>query len=298
MYLKINITVFVILFPLFSISLAQQDNLPNLKGPLLGQKPPGNKPKIFAPGFISNQDTKEMGCTWMPGMKEFYFVRQGTPEDPRIWSIWYTKELDGKWTNPEIAGFSGKHLDVAPFITYDGKYMLFYRGSQTDTTIQKGTWIAERKGDNWTEPRFFADAYVMTTADFKTFYCTIDSDGEKVNRQIAYMTCTDGKFSEKKLISGQLNTPHFEAHSNISPNGDFILFDSDRPDGIDDMDIYVSFRNQKGEWSEGINLGEDINKGFYTIPSLSPDGKYIFINADGDIYWVDAKVIEKLRPKK
>ncbi len=278
------------------IGCAKKEDFPGLKAPYLGQKPPGNIPEIFAPGIISSQDTKEMGCTWMPDLKEFYFTRQGNPEVADTWSIWYSKEVNGKWTIPRITSFSGKHIDVAPFITYDGKYMLFYRGSRTDNTIQRGTWITERKGDKWTEPRFFADAYVMTTMDFKTFYCTIDTVGGKVNRQIGYMSYVDGKFSEKRPIQGPLNTPHFEAHSIISPNGDFILFDSTRPGSFDEIDIYISFRKENNKWSEGINLGEEINQGQYTIPSISPDGKYIFINANEDIYWVDAKIIEELKP--
>jgi hypothetical protein len=31
---------------------------------------------------------------------------------------------------------------------------------------------------------------------------------------------------------------------------------------------------------------------------LSPDGKYLFFSAGGDIYWVSAKIIEDLRPKE
>jgi len=30
---------------------------------------------------------------------------------------------------------------------------------------------------------------------------------------------------------------------------------------------------------------------------LSPDGKYLFYQSRGDIYWVDAKIIEELKPR-
>ena len=37
-------------------------------------------------------------------------------------------------------------------------------------------------------------------------------------------------------------------------------------------------------------------------PTLSPDGKYFFFNTtrsgNWDIYWVDAKIIEDLKPKE
>jgi hypothetical protein len=31
-------------------------------------------------------------------------------------------------------------------------------------------------------------------------------------------------------------------------------------------------------------------------PAVTPDGKYMFFIGRGDIYWVDAAFIEKLRP--
>lgn len=272
---------------------AQQGDFPELTGPYLSQKFPGDVPEMFAPGLVSSPEAKEMGITWMPNMKEFYFTRQDPSDSDRKWAIWYSKEANGIWTRPEIVGFSGTYLDIAPFITYDGKYMLFYRGSRSDTTFKTGTYIAERTGDKWTEPRFFADAYVLNTADFKTFYCT---EG-KEDRQIYHMTYADGEFSEKKPLEGQLNSPFFDAHGMISPDGYFMLFDSDRPGGIDKIDMYVSFRKGNNSWSEGINLGENINRGHFTIPSFSPDGKYIFINSDRDIYWVSAKVIDDLKNK-
>jgi Tol biopolymer transport system component len=298
MKIKVAFTALLTCLALIPYASAQESDVPILKGPYLGQELPGDTPVLFAPGMISKPDSKEMGCTWMPDMKEFYFTRQGTPLSPDIWAIWYTKEVDGKWTEPQIVPFSGKYLDIAPFITFDGKYMLFYRGSRTDTTVQKGTYIAERKGDSWSEPKYFDDAYVLVTPNFKDFYCTIDSEDGKMNRQIAGMTYNDGVLSKKVPLKGQVNTDHFEAHSYISPNGDYILYDSDRPGGFDQIDIYVSFIGENQEWSEGVNLGEKINKGYYTIPSLTPDGKYLFINVDGDIYWTKADFIETLRPKK
>jgi Tol biopolymer transport system component len=47
-------------------------------------------------------------------------------------------------------------------------------------------------------------------------------------------------------------------------------------------------------------MGDKINSsGYDTCPMLSPDGKYLFftrnINRNGDIYWVDAKVIETFK---
>jgi hypothetical protein len=57
------------------ISYAHQDDFLVLKGPYLGQKPPGMMPELFAPGFVSTESHREYSCTFIPDGKEFHFGR-------------------------------------------------------------------------------------------------------------------------------------------------------------------------------------------------------------------------------
>jgi Tol biopolymer transport system component len=263
----------------------------------LGQKPPGEVPEVFAPGIISTNGHIEMGCTWTPNGKEFYFARSETQDVNSNWAIWVVKEREGNWTEPEIAPFSGIYRDFAPFITPDGKYMLFYRMSSKEAEAREGTWIIERKGDTWSEPEFFVDAYCVTTADFQTFYLSTEHR-DSTSRDIAVMSYASGIISEPRDLGGDINSNAFDAHAWISADGSFLIFDSSRPGGFDDTDIYVSFRKTDGSWSKGFNLGKNINEGHSHIPSLSPDSKYIFLASDGDIYWAAAKLIEEIKPQE
>ena len=88
-------------------------------------------------------------------------------------------------------------------------------------------------------------------------------------------------------------------------------------------DLYISFRTPDGKWTDLVNLGPEINgPGGENCQILSPCGKYLFftsrrykqdkspstyeglktlfngpLNGYGDSFWVDARVIEKFRPK-
>ena len=93
------------------------------------------------------------------------------------------------------------------------------------------------------------------------------------------------------------------------------------------MDLYISFKKNDGSWTKAKNMGEPINSSASEIcPGVSPDGKYFFFtsyrtihknyseipltyeekirilnspgNGLGDIYWVDARIIEKIKPKE
>lgn len=290
------VAVFVFLIG-FSQAHEKVTDFPVLKGSYLEQKPPGDEPKVFELGVVSTNDHIEMGCTCSPDGREFYFARSETSDISSNFAIWVVREKDGKWNKPEVASFSGIYRDFAPFITPDGKYMLFYRMSSKEAEAREGTWIVERNRDTWDEPRFFVDAYCVTTADFQTFYFSTEHR-ETTSRDIAMMVFSNGVFSEPQDLKGDINSVEFDAHGCISADESFMIYDSRRTGGFDQADIYVSFRKEDGLWSKGFNLGEKINKGHRHIPSLSVDGKYIFFSSDGDIYWVDAKIIEELKQKE
>ena len=257
----------------------------DLKGPYLGQKPPGMTPEIFAHSVVSTDSIIEMGCTFSPDGRAFYFARSQTSDIGSNWAIWVVEEQGGVWNQPEVVPFSGVYRDFAPFITPDGKYMLFYRMSSDGAETRKGTWIVERRGDAWSEPRFFVYAYCLTTEDFRTFYFTTERS-EETSKDIGQMTLYHGIFSEPMKLEGGMNSDEWEAHGSISPDGSFMLFDRVES-------TFVSFRKDDGTWIRGYDLG-----GKFHIPSVSPDGRYIFFESNGDIYWVDAKIIEKWGPEE
>jgi Tol biopolymer transport system component len=269
-------------------------NPPVPKGPYLGLAPPGDEPTVFAPGVVSTSRFGEMGCSFSPDGREFYFGRSETSEVSSKWAIWVVRQKDGVWQEPEVASFSGVYRDFAPFVTPDGEHMLFFRQGTDGESIRQGTWIVERREDDWGEPRFFHEAYCMVTADFHSFYFTTDRS-EETSRDIARLTFRDGTFSEVQELRGDLNSREYDGHAYVAGGGNTLVFDSQRPGGFDGVDIYVSFRGSDGSWTKGYNLGESINKGHRHVPSLSPDGRFVFFSADGDLHWASAKIIEELR---
>jgi len=264
---------------------AQQLDFPKLTGPYLGQKPPGMTPEIFAPGIVSSNDRVEMGCTWSPDLKEFYFARSETSELSSNWSIWCIREEDGCWTEPRVVSFSGQYRDFDPFMPPDGKHLIFFRMDNKENKTRMGSWIVDRKGDTWSEPRFFHDAYCLNTKDFRTFYFTT-GESKETSKDIGQMNFDNDVFSEPVSLPGELNSKAWEGHSCISPNGSYMIFDRVES-------TFVSFFRDDGTWSRGYDLG-----GKYRVPVVSPDGKHIFFEFQGDIHWVSAKIIEELRPKE
>ena len=80
-------------------------------------------------------------------------------------------------------------------------------------------------------------------------------------------------------------------HPGIAPDESYIVFD-------DNHTLYVSFREGDGSWGAAVSLGEILGERMATIPSVSPDGKYLFYASHYDLHWVSTKILEKLRSRK
>ena len=105
---------------------AQQDDFPVLKGPYLGQKPPGSIPEIFAPGIVSTEENRELGgCAFSPDGKECYFTRAIEND----WVIFFTRWENEGWTVPEPVKFSAGTTALYPHITHDNRLIIWeWRG--------------------------------------------------------------------------------------------------------------------------------------------------------------------------
>lgn len=271
----------------------------------LGQKPPGLSPEVFAPGLVSTPEFLEIGCTWSPDGKEFYFVRQSNTGGILLCSKW---EENG-WTAPEEVEQFKKFPGFEPFISADGKKFFYTRfalppdmakNSEKFSDQQKqesmaNIWVMNKNGLDFGDPEFCAPGMFSSASKNGNLYTTIIT-GEKPG--IYRYLYNEGKYAEKEFLGGGVNSPVMGAHPCIAPDESFIVFDSKRKDDPEDTDLYVCYRQKDGTWSQAYWLGDQVNTKWNDIcPALSPDGKYLFYMSKADIYWVSTEIIEKLNPK-
>lgn len=280
---------FLMLLCVFAMSYNSdaRDSFPMLQGPYMGQKPPGLTPKIFAPGYVSTEHRDYSGF-FTPDMKEFYFTRRN--KDTGKWWLVVFKLEKNQWYESVVGPRVGR-----PIIAPDGK------------TMHLGKHYMERTEAGWSEvkslgPMFDRDDWgiMRLSASAKGTYVFDDYKNDDV---IRISTIKNGKRQQPKLMSSVINSGKWTAHPFIAPDGSYLIWDSEKDDGYGDKDLYLSFKQPNGSWGEAINLGNKINTdGGESGAYVTPDGKYFFFNrheigGNGDIYWVDAKVIESLRPR-
>ena len=69
----------------------------------------------------------------------------------------------------------------------------------------------------------------------------------------------DGRWSEPENLGAVINTKGTEMAPFLHPDGKTLYFSSDTHTGMGGYDLFVSRRNEAGEWSEPVNLGYPIN---------------------------------------
>jgi len=269
-----------------------------IENPYLGQKLPGLIPEMFAPGMVSTENW-EMSGVFTPDQKEFYFLREigEKEEDKKQVFLMIQQNANGNWKESKISGRVGE-----PFISPDGKIM------------HLGRRYKERTDSGWSKIKslrapFDTIRIMRMTSSSKGTYAFDEAtpNGKSVLR---YSRIIDGKREAPKPFPKEINTGRFNAHPFIAADESYVLWDGQRDNGPRNAEIYVSFKKLNGSWSEAIKLGKEINtKASEFGARVTPDGKYLFFNRNTgkvkptdkyentDIFWVDAKVIETLRPK-
>lgn len=257
------------------------------EGLYFGQKPPGLKPEIFAPAIIST-DGYEFAITFSPDGKELYFTRrEGEKNYPTNYLMVCRYEND-RWTEPEIASFSGKYFDFESHISPDGQRLYFgsLRPKPQGIQAEGDIWFLEKTDHGWGEPKFLhapinnGFAMYVTSANNGNIYYT-GADG------LYCSFCRNGKYSEPEKLKDENDEYFSGAHPFIAPDESYLIFDSD-------PGLVISFRKEDGTLTKIKEMGIVPNM----CPSVSPDGKYLFFARHGNIFWVDAKIIEKLKPKE
>jgi len=336
MHCKIPIALAAAFLLLASCGPASQegDQFPTLTGEYLGQTPPGMEAELFAPGIISTgMYNRDVAMT--PDGKEIYFCVVFGNHD--FFAIMETKLVEGRWTEPRVAPFSGKYKDLEPAISPDGQRFFFFshRPLAGDGPPKEDSdiWVMERSGDGWGEPRNIG---APVNTDISEYFPSVTSDGalyftrdgENRTSHIYRSRLLGGGYEEPVKLGPEVNSAAAQYNSFIAPDESYIIFGSHgRRDSLGGSDYYISFRGSDGGWTGPFNMGNNINSEspHEYSPYVSPDGKYFFfmgsksrftdglpdgarsytdlkklqqepMNGMPDIYWIDAGIIEELRP--
>lgn len=278
------------------------------KGRYMGQEEPGMEPQLFAPNFISTEES-EFGSVFSKDNQEFFYAVDvnGKAE------IRYSKRIDDQWTPPKILLSHERYGYNDPFLSPDEKRLYFISKRAIDGVSDPkdvDIWFVERKEKTWSEPIHVGtninsdgNEYYISFTDSGTMYFSSNTRAAAERKESDYdiysSKFVNGRFQKAIALGPTVNTKNYEADVCVAPDESYIIFCSERPDGFGRGDLYISFKNAEGTWSQSINMGGAINTKHYEYcPFITQDGNYLFFTSQQDIYWVSTQIIDKIRKTK
>jgi outer membrane protein OmpA-like peptidoglycan-associated protein len=204
--------------------------------------------------------------------------------------------------NPSFSSFKKENLgdrvnsnqdDLGPIISTDGKTIYFARqnvagnvGGEADdediwySQFEKGLWgFARNMGKPINSPG--PDNLVAVGADNNTMLFKL-SDG----LAFRYRSGNGWTDFEKIKIAIENESSHFVG--SLASDGHTLVFSAMMKDNLfydswlEENDLYVSFLDSTGVWSNPLNLGPSINTaGEESSPFLSHDGKTLYFASNG-----------------
>jgi hypothetical protein len=239
----------------------------------------------FVPGIISTGDY-ESHAAFTPDGREIYYLKLA-PNFSR-WTIVVSRYNDGRWSEPEVAPFSGQYQDADPYITADGKHFYFLSDRPVETGGERQAhhdiWVMDKTASGWSAPRHLpapvnSDAdewYPIVLKNGTLYFGSQRKDSNGFSDIYHAVRQPDGSYSVSNLGS-PVNSGAGEYEAFVTEDERVMLLAiTKRPDSLGDIDLYVSHKQSNGKWSEPVNLGPEVNSPTRELsPKLTPDGKYL-----------------------
>jgi Tol biopolymer transport system component len=303
---------FTLQMPLFCLWVLAIVNLPAAFGQIdyLGQVPPQNQAVLFAKGIVSTDAYEHSAPAFSPDGTRVLWTIMRSDYTGYLVEMTYA---NGQWSKPAPPSFASTDSDdYYPVFSADGQTLHFAPrrkfSNETAKNEKLRLWKVARKGEGWDTPvpmdetfLLFKENFGHSVAESGTVYFSFPEPGGKM-LDIAYAKKTkDGFAPPQKLMSG-ISTERYEDGPFIAPDESYLIFESNRPEGMEgSIDLYICFKQKTGEWGKPLNMGPEVNSKFTErFAKVSPDGKYLFFGSNrggalADIYWISATVIDQLK---
>ena len=280
-----------------------------------GQPIPGLTPERFAAGVVST-DAIELNGVFTPDLREFFFARlvEG------IQTIHRSVLADGTWSAPgPLLLFPNQTRAVADDMTVslDGHELYFlgiYPPAQGTGVRNPDIWRSRRINGRWSTAEMLpspisteaSEVYPLVVGDGSLYFTSNRPGGLGSSNLYRAQRLGDGGFDKPALVAAPVNSEFGIGDVYVSPDESVMVLSSSRPPSLGASDLFVSFRRHNGDWSEPAHLGNTVNTDQTDYcPMVTPDGRFLFFSrrrgaswsqaTAGDVYWVDAKIVEQFR---
>jgi len=268
-----------------------------------GNPSPGDKIELFAPKMVSLQNSNEKSLAISPNGDEVFF--SGGLDWPKC-RIMHIKKANNQWSEPKVAEFSVDCYCTEPAFSPDGKYLYYSSSKGMQDINQYCIWRVEKVGSNWSTPKKVIDIadpnilefHPSVTKDGSVYFCSWNS--QKQSGNICKSKYYNNTYSEPEIIKLPFDVSGSNTDPFIDPDEKYLITSCSGQNSKGGYDVYISYMEKNGLWGVPVSLDERFNtKEDDNSFDISPDGRYLFIYKQNDVYWTETKgLLLNLKPIK
>ncbi len=195
-----------------------------------------------------------------------------------------------------LAILNSEYDDHTPILSHDGMKLFFTSkrpggigndAISPENKYYEDIWLWDKNKGLMSKP--FNIGNIVNTAEHDAT-CGLSPDGntlfifkegKKIRGDIWTSTFVDSAWTEPVKLPKVINQKKSaERHASITPDGKTLYFSSDRKDGVGGRDIWISIKNDEGEWQKPTNF--QFNTEFdEEAPIYLADSKTLYFSSKG-----------------
>jgi tetratricopeptide (TPR) repeat protein len=179
--------------------------------------------------------------------------------------------------------FSLGSININPAVSFDDNTIAYTerRG------ITNAIYFSKKEREKW-QPPIEITMQINAGEDCST--CSLNSDGTELflykddifDGNIYSSSFVNGSWTPIKKLNKNINTKFYESHASISADGKKLYFTSNRDGGQGGLDIYLSEKDQTGDWGVAVNLGASVNTPYNEDnPFITKNDSVLYFSSEG-----------------
>lgn len=299
---------FMLVALLLGPSMACAQGQDAARSPYFGQPSPGRTPALFAPERFRDPGEYHGPPVFSADLSEAYWTPM--PGHGRNTAL-MSRRVGDTWGEQRYETFGLEAGATEVTFSPDGTRIFFLsrqpregeRLPSAERQFPERIWFAPRTGAGIGTPRPMPERvfrhpthWAFSVAESGNLYFT--SRAEVRAPSDIYMAPFDGTtWGEPRPLGSAVNSGAGENCPFVAPDESYLLF-TRIDEATSNPDLFISYREPDGSWSEAQALPSPINSGVTEIyPVVSPDGRYLFFlswrEGAGRVFWVEADVLRR-----